>query len=66
MSIWLWIALCAYFSGVLIEWQRFQTQIKPLEEYSNFPIVWVTKQIVSLGYLLKALFWFYSFIYDDM
>jgi hypothetical protein len=62
MSIWLWIALCAYLVGVVIEWQRFQPQIKQYDEYSNFPVVWVTKQVVTCSYLFRALIWVYGLL----
>lgn len=62
MSIWLWVALCAYLIGVAIEWHRFQPQIKEYDEYSNFPIVWATKQVVACGYLLKALVWVFDLL----
>ncbi|RUT03547.1 hypothetical protein DSM106972_051860 [Dulcicalothrix desertica PCC 7102] len=60
MSIWLWVALCAYLIGVGIEWQRFQPEIKEYDEYSNFPVVWVTQQVVACGYLFRAFVWFYD------
>ncbi len=62
MSIWLLIALVAYFTGVYIEWQQFQEKIQEWDEYSNFPIVWFAMVVIAFGYLLKASVWFYSLI----
>lgn len=62
MSIWLSIALFAYFVGVYIEWQQFQEKIREWDEYSNFPIVWFAMVVIAFGYFLKASVWFYSLI----
>jgi hypothetical protein len=66
MSIWLLIALGAYFTGVYIEWQRFWSKIQEWDEYSNFPIVWFAMMVVGFGYFLKALIWFYNLIDESL
>ncbi|PAX60252.1 hypothetical protein [Brunnivagina elsteri] len=65
MSIWLWIGLLAYFTGVAIAWQQFQPKIAEWEEYSNFPVIWTVKLAIAIGYFLKSLIWFYDLILDD-
>ncbi|NJL65387.1 MAG: hypothetical protein HC903_30920 [Methylacidiphilales bacterium] len=64
-SIWLGIGLLAYFAGVAIAWQQFQSKIEEWEEYSNFPIIWTVKLAIAVGYFLKSLIWFYDLILDD-
>jgi hypothetical protein len=66
MSIWLLIALVAYFTGVYIEWQQFQEKIQEWDEYSNFPIVWFGMMVVGCGYFLKALIWVYNLIPENL
>ncbi len=65
MSIWLWVGLLAYFAGIAIAWQEFQTKIEEWEEYSNFPIIYTAKLLITAWYFLKSLIWFYDLLFDD-
>ncbi|MEA5570539.1 hypothetical protein [Calothrix sp. UHCC 0171] len=64
-SIWLWIGLFAYFAGVAIAWREFQARIQEWEEYSNFPIIWTAKIVMTAWYFLKSLIWFYDLLLED-
>lgn len=57
MTIWLWIACCAYLLGVILDWQQYQTLIQEWDEYSNFPIVWMGMVVVKSGCVFKAFTW---------
>jgi hypothetical protein len=65
MSIWLGVALFAYFIGVAIEWQRYGRKIIEWDEYSNFPVIATAKLFVTIWYFIKALVWFYGLIIDE-
>lgn len=65
MSIWVLIAIFSYFSGVVIQWFQFQEQLQELNEYTNFPIVWLIQIISLTGYFLAALLWPYILILDN-
>jgi hypothetical protein len=62
MSIGLFIALCAYLLGAIIQWLQLSNKLQELDEYTNFPIVWAASLVLKFGYLLKALIWPYSLI----
>jgi hypothetical protein len=65
MSAWLWVALFSYLLGAIIQWLQLSNKCRELEEYSNFPIVWVANLISKFLCLLKALFWPYNLIADN-
>lgn len=57
MSIWLWIALISYISGVIVQWLERKQEFQELDEYNNFPIVWAAQVVLSAGCFLEALAW---------
>jgi hypothetical protein len=65
MSIWLWVGILAYFAGIAIAWQEFQPKIEEWEEYSNFPIIYTVKLLITAWYFLKSLIWFYDLLFED-
>jgi len=65
MSIWLLIALVAYFLGAVIQWLQFSPKFKELDEYTNFPIVWLAKLVTVSSCFIEALTWPYSLILGD-
>jgi hypothetical protein len=48
--------------GAIIQWLQLSNKLQELDEYTNFPIVWVTSVFLKLWYLLQALIWPYSLI----
>ncbi len=66
MSIWLSIALISYFLGAVVQWLQFRSKFKELDEYSNFPIVWVVEVVSIFSCFIKALTWPYSLILDSL
>ncbi len=62
MSIWLLIASVAYILGAIIQWLEFGPKLKELDEYTNFPIVWLAKLVTVSGCFIEALTWPYSLI----
>ena len=65
MSILVLIAIVSYFSGVVIQWFQFQEQLQELNEYTNFPIVWLIQIISLTSYFIAALLWPYILILGD-
>ena len=66
MSIWLSIALISYLLGAVIQWLQFWPNFKELDEYSNFPIVWVVEVVSMFSCFIKALTWPYTLILDSL
>ncbi|KAF3889963.1 MULTISPECIES: hypothetical protein [Nostocales] len=57
MSIWVLVALISYLLGALIQWTALKQQFQELDEYTNFPIVWIAKVVLTTGCFLEALAW---------
>lgn len=66
MSIWLSIALISYLLGAVVQWLQFRPNFKELDEYSNFPVVWVVEVVSIFSCFIKALTWPYSLILDSL
>ncbi|KYC36421.1 hypothetical protein WA1_42710 [Scytonema hofmannii PCC 7110] len=62
MSIWLLVALVSYLAGVWIHWTALKQQFQELDEYTNFPIVWVAKAVLTTGCFLEALAWPFTLV----
>ncbi|MBO3457282.1 hypothetical protein G7B40_005600 [Aetokthonos hydrillicola Thurmond2011] len=65
MSIWLFIALVAYLLGAIVQWFQLRRKFKELDEYINFPIIYVLKLVKISGCLIEALTWPCSLIMDN-
>lgn len=62
ISIWLFIALISYLLGVVIQWLNLKQEFQELDEYTNFPIIWTGKVVLTAVAFLEALAWPYSLI----
>ncbi|MEC4817436.1 MAG: hypothetical protein SAK29_29820 [Scytonema sp. PMC 1069.18] len=65
MSVWLFVALVAYVVGAIVQWLELKQDFREMDEYNNFPIVWVAQVVLTTGCFLEALAWPFSLMLDN-